>query len=318
VSATRPIPSSVEWSIHGDITPLLKARQGQDWTPTRPLGGWLIPYGTVGLGQPGVTPIRDRDDQLFEAAATIGMIDFSDYLKKGRWNDTHRKRSEDGPKVIVGAPRDLEFHGPESELAKAHGKVGFWTEGFLFDRADPRSWLQIGHTPTSQELDRADYFWKLANLLKGTPRQIGLSAEGKMLSSPCGKRIIWAKVTDSAVCDVPVNPFATVQPLQLARPIRREMLTASPCDDCRCPPGARCQVRDLSKGVVSDSMSAIAPQDLERDANDERKAEPDELKAKIRRLAELLALRTGCTVPEALALIKAWRKAETPTPSSEG
>lgn len=269
----------------------------------------MIPYGVVGMG--GVTPIRDRDDQLFEAARTIGMIDFSDYLSKGRWNDTHvgyTPETKDRPPVIVGVPVGLEFHDQESPLSKAHQKVGFWTEGYLWDRHDPQSWIRAGHTPTSHELDRADHFWQLATLLKGSPRQIGFSAQGKMLVSPCGKRIIWAKVQHNAVCEVPVNPHAVAVPLNLAVPITRGMLDKPPCDDCRCPPGARCKT--LTKGITADSMSPMVTEDLEQKTGDELSGSKEELKKKLRRLAELLAERTGCTLAEALKFVRTWAAAQ--------
>jgi hypothetical protein len=231
-----------------------------DHAPARPLGGWLATYGKLDASG-AVRPTTDREGHHFAAAAeAVGQVDFSNYLKRGRWNDTHEK-------VWVGVPTVLEHHGRESELAQAHRKVGFWTEGHLFDRHDPRSWTDYtSYRPTPTDLDRADYYWTLATMLKGTARAIGFSADGNMILSRCGTRIVWAGVDDMAVCELPQNPDATAIPLKLAArdggPIPAlvaSMMRAGPCGDCACPPGARCPVVPIAKAPTR-HVPALQPQ----------------------------------------------------------
>lgn len=242
MSARSTAPLRVAFGLTGAVSalvaPLRKAVGGETWTPTRPLGGWLATYGKV-LPDGSVVETQDRQGHVFEAARTVGQIDFAPYLQRGVWNDTHTPGA-------VGKPTSLEHHDGTTELSKAHGKVGWWTEGHLWDRQDPRSWTLFGaYEPTSADLDRADYYWSLATMLKSVPRPLGFSAEGHMLLSPCRKRIVWAQVTKNAVCEMPQNPDAIAMPLALAGDARLDldMLGRSPCDTCTCPPGARCATR---------------------------------------------------------------------------
>lgn len=234
--------------VGGTIVPLLKA-DGRDvgWAPTRPLGGWLIVYGLLGKGGK-VTPITDRQDQVFQAASRPDGIDTTEYLTKGYWNDTHRK----DPELVIGRPTGLAYHGVTSELAKAHGKVGWWTEGHLIDRHDPRSWdgLPAGK-PSAEAFDRADKFWQMARLLKGVPRKLGLSAEGIMALTPDRRNIVWAKLQCAAVCELPINPATTIEPMEMA-------------------------VTAMCKGA--ETMQDLAPEDLEgggKDAGPDPAAEAD-------------------------------------------
>lgn len=250
-------PEKLRFSLHGEVTPLAKAAAPEGYQPRRALGGWLATYATIGANG-GLVPTEDREGHIFEAAKAIGMIDFTAYLRKGIWNDTHEP-------IYIGVPTGLEFHDEHSELAKAHRKVGFWTEGHLFDRNDPRSWSQFTkYEPTSKDLERADYYWTLATMLKGLPRPLGFSAHGDMILSKCKRRIIWASVAENAVCELPQNPYATAHPLRLAvsQPIRADMIGTNPCATCSCPPGARCPVRPLAKagGVTHTTPTS---QDLE-------------------------------------------------------
>jgi hypothetical protein len=227
--------------MDGVIVPLRKA--GTDTRSfTRPMGGWLMTYGKM-MPDGKVVETKDRDGHVVEAAREVGMIDFTEYRKGGLWNDTHDES------VIVGIPTALEFHGVESPMAKSHGKVGWYTEGHLFDRHDPRSWAGLRgangrpRTPTPHELDRADHFHRLANLLKGTPRPLGLSAHGQMMLTP-ENRIVWAKVPAAAVCELPVNPDATLEPLMKA-------MRGVPLHEV------------LAKSVNAATLAAAVPQDLE-------------------------------------------------------
>lgn len=242
VHVSAPAPLRLRFGFDGAIAPLVepmaKAVGGTVWRPTRPLGGWVATYGQL-QADGSVRETQDRQGHVFEAARTVGQIDFDPYLKRGLWNDTHSP-------VVVGKPTSLEHHDGRTELSKAHRKVGWWTEGHLWDRSDPRSWTLFGdYEPTTTDLDRADHFWRLATMLKGVPRPLGFSAEGDMLLSPCRRRIIWAEVRKNAVCELPQNPDAVAVPLRLATDHRLDlgMLGASPCDTCTCPPGARCSTR---------------------------------------------------------------------------
>ncbi len=230
--------SSIPLPLTGGIVPLQKGVR------SRMMGGWLTTFGHIGPDG-GIVPTIDRDEQTMDAARELGHIDWSAYIKGGRWNDTHVEG------CYVGLPETLEFHDGTTELSKAHGKVGFWTTGRLFDRRDPSSWQGLTgadgqpRDPTSHELDRADHFWRVADILKGTPRTLGLSAHGRMALSPCRKRILYCEIPEAAVCELPVNPDATLEPLALARrggllELRKGAIGTfepTPCGRCSCPPG---------------------------------------------------------------------------------
>lgn len=251
------------FALTGSVLPLvaLAKSAGAPRAPSRPLGGWLMTYGKLGPDG-GIVPTVDRDGHTVEAARQLGNIDWSTYLREGRWNDTHDEE------VLVGIPSTLEFHDGTTALSKSHGKVGFWTTGHLFDRRDPASWAGLGRSPRPVELERADHFWETAHLLKGTPRPIGLSAHGLMALSPCRKRIIYAKVTAAAVCELPVNPDTTLEPLELAVDgsplafLRKGMVGADPCRSCRCPAGA-CANLLRKGGVTAGALASVTPEDLE-------------------------------------------------------
>lgn len=243
---------ATRFELLGDIVPLAKAVPADGYAPRRQLGGWIATYGTI-LDTGVVEPTQDREGHVFEAARALGRIDWSGYLRKGIWNDTHDP-------IYVGVPTALEFHDATSELAKAHRRVGFWTEGHLFDRNDPQSWTRFTtYEPTETDLARADHFWTLATMLKGLPRPLGFSAHGRMILSKCGKRIVWAQVDENAVCETPQNAFATAQPLRLASSVRlnEAMVGATPCGNCTCPPGARCPV--LAKAVPQPATARVDP-----------------------------------------------------------
>jgi len=220
----------------GSVQPLMKGiASAMGHTPSRPMGGWLMTYGKLGP-QGGVIPTVDRDGHVMEAARELGHIDWTPYLEQGLWNDTHNEE------VIVGVPTSLEFHDGTTELSKSHGKLGFWTAGHLFDRNDPRSWeLYTDRKPSEDELARSDHFWMLANMLKGLPRPLGFSAHGHMALSPCKKRVVWCRVKQSAICELPKNPDTTAEmlkgsPLEI---MRKGMDLASgrgcTCDCCALP-----------------------------------------------------------------------------------
>lgn len=259
--------ASQRFLIGGTVEPLVKARD-MGWMPTRPLGGWLIVYGLLAKGG-SVQPVIDRQDQVFAAARRPDGIDASEYLSTGYWNDSHRK----DPEFIVGRPTELSFHGAASDLAKAHGKVGWWTEGHLIDRADPVSWSGLpGGKPSEASFERADRFWKMARLLKGVPRSLGLSAEGVMALTPDRKTVVWAQLQRAAVCELPVNPATTVEPMALA-------------------------IQAMAKAMTSDSMSDVVPEDLEGGGPD-----PD----KIDRLVQSIVQRNHVTEAVARRWVTKW------------
>lgn len=318
-------PLTTRFDLFGQIQPLAKADNGAAWKPTRPFGGWLATYGRIGPNG-GIIPTEDRQGHIFDAARTIGLIDFSDYLTKGVWNDTHigfTEETKDQKPIVVGRPTLLEFHDESSPLAKAHQKVGFWTEGHLFDRADPRSWTLFGdYTPTEKDLERSDYFWTVAAMLKGLPRSLGFSAQGRMLLSPCGKRIIWAKIDQNAVCETPVNPYATSMPLQLAVRDGRswshdirvtpDMVGKSPCDSCLCPPGARCPT--LAKGgQPADTDAKVSATELAVEKPDEHDSEEQ--------LVQALVKQYRCSEKAARRWVKKYlakpQSSPAPTPTTE-
>jgi len=229
-------------------------------------------YGKIGPDG-GIVPTIDRDGQTVEAAKELGHIDWRTYVKGGVWNDTHDEA------VIVGLPSTLEFHDGTTPLSKAHGKLGFWTTGRLFNRTDPSSWSGLtdgngnARTPTPHELDRADHFWKLASMLKGIPRPLGLSAHGRMALSECRTRIVYAEVDAAAVCELPVNPDATLEPMAMAvkgtplEILRKGMITRGRCGRCTCPEGACLR---LLKAVHAGNAAtrAVVPEDLEGATDD--------------------------------------------------
>lgn len=251
-----------DFSLDGSIYGLRKGVAGPA-TWTRPMGGWLMTYGK--LHEDGtVTETVDREGHVVEAARELGHIDWKPYLKGSRWNDTHDEN------VIVGLRTHLSFHDATSSLAKAHGKVGFWTEGRLFDRTDSKSWEGLGRVPTPHEFDRADFFFNLSGLLKGSPRPLGLSAHGVMALSECKTRIVYCQVAQAAVCQLPMNPDATfeqmikaVRPVQYDSPLkilRKGMATRGPCGRCSCEAGACDKLR---KAIHSGNLGGVVPEDLE-------------------------------------------------------
>lgn len=218
--------------------------------PSRPMAGWLMVYALIGAGGE-LQLVRDRDDQVMEAASELGRIDWSEYLRKGEWNDTHDEN------VIVGKGTSLEFHDAQTSLAQQHRKVGFFTSGHLYDRADPASWqLYTSHKPNAAELARADHFWNLAIELKNSPRPLGFSAHGDMQLSPCRRRVLSARTTAAAICALPKNPATTVEPMIKALHgspldwLRKGQIERAydPCRTCTCPPDAAC-LQLLRKGV---------------------------------------------------------------------
>jgi hypothetical protein len=194
------------------------------WTPTRPLGGWLATSHEI-MADGSLRPVSDREGQVFLASGSVDAVDLAPYIGWGLWNDEHRP-------TFVGVPTFLEFCGPDHPLAREHGKVGLWTEGHLFDGDDPASWEQFAKgrpadiwgaipqpsaplRPTEAELGRASMYWGLAKSIEALGRGIGFSAHGQ--SKVRNNTIVGARITQAAVCSIPMNPQATAQPLALSR-----------------------------------------------------------------------------------------------------
>lgn len=255
------------------------------------MGGWAAVYGQIG-DDGKVVPTTDRDNQVFEAAGQLGLIDWMPYMKGRDWNDTHGD-------ALVGVGTVLEFHDGTTDLSKAHRKVGFWTAGHLYDREDPQSWERFEKSPSPLELDRADFFWNMAMLLKGTPRPLGFSAEGGMLLSPCGRRILQARVDRVSLCQVPVGPDATVEPMSVMG--KAIVTTDAVCGRCACPAGG-CQVKlakaeqapmDTSEGIGRGSVKDDTP-------------EFDPETPSVRELVQLTMKYKGCDEAKAVAWVRAW------------
>lgn len=268
---------AVTGDLAADVSPLVVTKG--DYTPSRPLGGWAAPVGFIDAsGRAVVTP--DRDGQDIEVAVRLGRIDWSSYIAKGLWNDGHRAPLPNGTwppharerlakgnttPVYVGVPTGLVYAAPESDLAKAHGKWGFYTWGHLFDRDDPRSWLDFtDHVPTEEDLDRADYYFEIAKSLNETDARLGFSIHGTATYSPCRRRITGAVLPELAVVTSPRMQGATVDLLKgysLEMQMGRADVTTDVCGRCQCPPGA-CVVLAKS-GMTSAAIAPAVPQDLE-------------------------------------------------------
>ena len=279
-------------SLFVPVVALEKGGSGSAHKPVRRMAGWLTTYGK--LADDGtVIPTRDREDQVMDAAKTARDIDWTDYIRGGLWNDHHRAflpngewppnaPGERGVEVFVGVPTALDFHDGTTPLSQAHGKVGFFTTGHLFDRSDPASWeLYTDYQPNDVDLARADALWEIAQMLDGTDGSLGLSAHGVATLSRCGRSIIWAKIAQGAVVTGPCNPDATLDLVKGAQDVlsvlgkARPATMVAPCGRCTCPKGT-CANTSLAKavtapvpdspmsgGVSSDTLAAIVPEDLE-------------------------------------------------------
>lgn len=270
-----------DFAVAGDLTLGVSdvVAKGGDYQPARRLGGWAAPVGFLGQGgEAKVTP--DRDNQDIEVAVKLGRIDWSGYITKGIWNDGHlaplpngnwpphaRDRIAKGntTPVYVGVPTGLVYAAPESELAKAHGKWGFYTWGHLFDRDDPRSWMDFtDHVPTSEDLDRADYYYDIAKSLESTDARLGFSIHGTASFSPCRRRITGATLPQLAVVTSPKVPGATLDLIKgqtIEMQMGRADVSPAVCGRCQCPPGS-C-VLLVKGGMDAAAIAPALPQDLE-------------------------------------------------------
>ena len=262
--------------MRGTLSPLIKVTAGvEGHTPTRSMAGWATVWAMIG-GDGALIPVVDRDNQTMDCAAELAGIDWTVYLQRGRgfWNDTHKGGQPGNRQIKLGIGRTLQFHDAASPFAQEHRKVGWWTEGHLWDRDDSDSWrLYTDYQPTALDLERADAFWKVARYLDGSGRPLGFSVDGRMRTSACGRRIIWARVDEIALALGPSNPACTVEPqapLAKAVDMVGEGLSRLPagligareapaaCGACSCGPNA-CGLRRLAKSNAAD-VAPMAPE----------------------------------------------------------
>lgn len=321
--STHPgVPRILSWSSTGLMTAVHPdlAKGGDQHRPLRPLAGWATTWAKLDANDAIVTT-RDRHKQTMDAAAEVGKLDWSAYVDHGVWNDTHTS-------ALVGVPTYLEWvANAKHPLAKSHRKLGFFTAGHLWDRKDPDSWRLyapprpdadgnvtaggVQLEPTEEELRKADRFWDLAMRFMELGRPLGFSVQGKMLLSPCEGRIVRAWVTSNAVCELPVNPDATAEPIlamlkaetspSVLDVLRPKMIGKPPCGRCTCPGGV-CFVGGLplaKAGVTTDGIGSAAGEDVEGDGE----FDADTLSSQRERIADLIVERWGVTRAVALRWI---------------
>lgn len=290
------------------------------------MAGWATVWAQI-MPDGRLVPVIDRDDQTMDCAAELAGIDWSSYLARGRgfWNDSHKGGIPGNRAIKVGIGRILQFHDADSPFAQEHGKVGWWTAGHIWDRDDPASWqLYTDYIPTSADLGRADAFWNVSQRLDGLNRPLGFSVDGRMRTSPCGRRIIWARVEEIAVAIGPSNPACTVEPV-LAKSVGDDGLaflrpgligrdeTPAACGACSCGPNA-CGLRRLAKSMAADvaplapeSRSGVdVPQSVPPDgpAGPSSPSSADVPTSVVRRLMRRLRNRYGIAEPRAIRALQ--------------
>lgn len=137
----------------------------------------------------GIASIETKDRQK-ELLLQRGL-DFNEFVNYGWFNDNHSRATAD----ILGYPEEAYFFNkgdklPNGQTAKA---PGHWVEGYLL-----------------KGRKKADDIWELANSLKGTPRRLGFSVEGKIQKRDALDKSIVAKaiVREVAITKSPVNTDA--------------------------------------------------------------------------------------------------------------
>lgn len=137
----------------------------------------------------GIASIETSDRQN-ETLLQRGL-DFSEFVNHGWFNDNHLKDTA----AVLGYPDSAKFFKkgetlPDGRPAKASGH---WVEGYLLN----------GY-------QRADEIWNLAKALKGTPRKLGFSVEGKIQQRDSINKSIVSKavVRNVAITNCPVNTDA--------------------------------------------------------------------------------------------------------------
>ena len=115
----------------------------------------------------------DRQQEVVVAKG----LDFSEFVNFGYFNDNHKQQTT----AVLGYPTLAELRD---------GK--WWTEGNLLPDYPP-----------------SDSVWALAKALRGTPRRLGFSIEGKVLERNGRNRIVRALVRNVAITNSPVNTDCT-------------------------------------------------------------------------------------------------------------
>lgn len=136
----------------------------------------------------------DEVDQENERIIQEG-IDFRPFLSRGWFNDNHSKETAG----VVGYPTDARYvrkgeRLPNGKIAK---RPGWWAEGYLLN------------TEKGREI------WALTQALQNTPRKLGFSIEGKVVSRHPrdSKTVTKAEVRNVAVTHCPVNAGTELQAL---------------------------------------------------------------------------------------------------------
>lgn len=133
------------------------------------------------------TPRKDRQGEVILAKG----LDFEEFMENGHFNDNHSQSTS----AIIGYPEELEY---KSDLVLEDGTA---TEGYIC-----RGYVVKG-------TKRADDIWELAKALKGSPRKLGFSIEGKVQRRK-NKTIEKAKIRNVAITNCPVNTDATWEVLE--------------------------------------------------------------------------------------------------------
>ncbi|MFA4944459.1 MAG: hypothetical protein WC789_07135 [Lentisphaeria bacterium] len=141
----------------------------------------------------GVATLETRDQQ--DEVVLARGLNWSYFLKNGWFNNNHGKEPQD----VLGYPEDARLFKKGTELpnGKRADADGWWVEGYLLGTK------------------KAAETWDLARSLAQTPRRLGFSVEGKVLSreGPGNRTITQALVRHVAITHVPVNDKATLEVL---------------------------------------------------------------------------------------------------------
>lgn len=140
--------------------------------------------GTTKMGIGGIVSTDGLDRQQERVLAD--GLDFTEFLSMGWYNDNHGQSQGD----ILGYPTGVKRVKPgdilpNGDICKVNG---WWAEGYLLDTKKGRE------------------CWENIEALKGTPRGLGFSIEGKVRQRKGNGIVARADVRNVAVTHVPVNP----------------------------------------------------------------------------------------------------------------
>jgi hypothetical protein len=140
--------------------------------------------GSSKMGIGGIVSTDGLDRQQERVLAD--GLDFANFLAYGWFNDNHGQSQGD----IMGYPTGVRRVKPGDILPTGETcKVnGWWAEGYLLDNKKGRE------------------CWENVEALKGTPRGLGFSIEGKVRNRKPGGIVAHADVSNVAITHVPVNP----------------------------------------------------------------------------------------------------------------